>query len=544
MINYRKIPGCLLFVTALLFAGSESSAKSGSAVPENKAPGQIESKAVRLAHELQKQGFEVNRGYVKLWKIEDCQYTFDRIGLCLGNNPAAPYIVVAAPPWPDEAGIAQIRTVWGPSPPKYEDVFRFDPREALIILVQMPPPARFFSEESWIFTRQGMYDTSSDTYKNMVALVQAGVLPDFVLPIFFRQVPLSEDIPGRIFVGASLSNPINNVVIERQAETAFGQQRYFIVTPDDYVNAAIRNAFAEIGVENDAIFTEQIPSNTNVGLDLASDDFVTWFRYARPNDGGGPGTASYIWRQNLPIAVLRVRHTDHSPQPYPDFTTDQLEPRTAFDESTFQSDLYSLVSAVSTKWGLPCSEPDCSDVGAEKLIDLQTDPIWMVGPRCMEIGENCLLDQWDAALQLYGRESIDDGEIYAVAGTLGTRTGNATYVGLSINKVSQFVGVANLSDEILQDTANAYSAVVPGNKCPAANHTQTTDCLFLYYFARDCSVVKNITGETNCFEIDEKMVPSGNNDSIAFGLRDYLRPGTQRGPDSSLVLPSIVIRVR
>lgn len=514
------------------------------AASQNLNPGQIERTAQHLTHALLERGFEVNRGYVKLWKIGDCQYTFDRIGLCLGNNPAAPYVVVAAPPWPDEAAIAQIRTVWGPSPRKYEDVFRFDPREALILLVQMPPPARFFSEESWMFTRQGTYNTDSDTYKNMVAQIQAGILPDFTLPIFFRQVPLRDDIPERILVGASLSNPINNVVIERQAKTAFGQRRYFIVTPDAHMDTAIRSAFAEIAVGKEAIFTEQIPSNLNVGLDLASDDFVTWFRYAQPDDGGTPGTPSYIWRKNLPIAVLRVRHTDHSPQPYPAFTTKQLETRTAFDESTFQSDLYSLVSAVSSKWGQPCSKTDCSDVGAEKFMNLQTDPIGMVGPLCTLIGENCLLDQWDAALQLYGRESVDHGEVYAVAGTLGTRTGNSTYVGLSINKVSQFVGVANLSAEVLQDTANAYSGVVPGNKCPAVNHTQTADCLFLYYFTRDCSVVKDLTGETNCFEIDKKMIPSGQNDSVAFGLRDYLRPGTERGPDSSHVLPSMVIRVR
>lgn len=499
------------------------------AVSQTLNPGQIERTAQQLTHTLQEQGFEVNRGYVKLWTIEDCQYTFDRIGLCLGNNPAAPYVVVAAPPWPDEARIAQIRTVWGPSPTKYEDVFRFDPHEALIVLVQMPPPARYFSEESWMFTRQGTYDTSSETYLNMVALTNAGVLPDFILPIFFKQVPFSEDIPARVFVGASLSNPINNVVIERQAKTSFGQQRYFIVTPDDYVNAAVRSAFAEIGVEREAIFTEQIPSNTNVGLDLASDDFVTWFRYAQPDDGGTAGTPSYIWRKNLPIAVLRVRHTDHAAQPYPAFTTESLEPRTAFNEKeAFDSDLNHLVSAVASKWGLHCSQPDCSDLGAKKLIDLQTDPMWLVEPRCLEVGENCMLDQWDAALQLYGRFSLDDGEIYAVAGTLGTRTGNSTYVGVSLNKVSQFVGVANLSDEVLHDTANAYSGLIPGNKCPATNHTQTTDCLFLYYFTRDCSVVKNMTGETNCFEITEKMVPSGKNDSVAIGLRDYMKPGTKR----------------
>ena len=515
------------------------------AAAQNLNAGQIERTAQQLTRALLERGFEVNRGYVKLWKIEDCQYTFDRIGVCLGNNPAAPYVIVAVPPWPDETPIPQIRTVWGPSPPKYEDVFRLDPREAIIILAQMPPPARFFSEQSWIFTRQGTYDTSSETYKNMVKLTNSGVLPDFVLPLFFRKVPLPDDIPARIFVGASVNNPINHVVIERQATTAFDQQRYFVVTPDDYMNTEVRKAFAGIAVREEAIFTDRIPSNVNLGLDLASDDFVTWFRYSQPDDGGGPGTPSYLWRKNLPIAVLRVRHTAHTTEPYPPFTTKDLEVRTAFDEKkTFESDLNHLVSAVAGKWGLHCAEPDCSDLGAQHFLDLETDPIWEVGPRCMEIGENCLLDNWDMALHLYGRPSVDHGEVYAISGTLGTRTGNATYVALGINRVSQYVGVANLSDEVLKDTASGYKGEVPGNKCPAAGHTLTSDCLFLYYFTRDCSVVENVTGERNCFEIDAKLIPPEAQDFVAFSFRSVLRPGTQRGPDSSLVLPPMILRVR
>ena len=203
-----------------------------------------------------------------------------------------------------------------------------------------------------------------------------------------------------------------------------------------------------------------------------------------------------------------------------------------------------LVSTVSSRWGQHCTKLDCSDMGAKTFFDLQTDPIWMVGPRCTLIGENCLLDNWDASYQIYGRVSVDHGEVYAVAGTLGTRTGNATYVGLSINKASKFVGIANLSDNVLQDTASGYAREVSGNKCPAVNNTKTTDCLFLYYFTRDCSVVENATGEKNCFTIDEKLIPLGDHDSIVFAVRDYIRQGTERGPDSSLVLPPMVIRVR
>ena len=513
---------------------------ASSAVPQSPNAGQIERTARQLTRVLLDQDFEVNRGSVKLWTADDCPFTFTRIGLCLGNNPAAPYVVATAPPWPDEATIPNMSVLWGASPPKYEDVFRLDPREALILLVQMPPPARFFSEQSWMFSRQDTFDTTSETYVHMKDLTEEGVLPDFAMTLFFRKLPLPEGVPERIIVGAALSNPINNAVIDNQAGTSFGQQRYFIVTPDEYLNTAVRNAFREIGIPKDAIFTEQIPSNLRVGLDLSADDFLTWFRYAQPNDGGGPGTASAKWRKNLPIAVLRVRHTGHQSQPYPAFGTEQLEARTAYDESVFKPDLYRLISAVGSKWDIHCTKTDCSDE-AISFVDLQTDPIWMVGTRCEPIGENCLLDNWDTSYQIFGRATVDNGEIYAVAGTLGTRTGNATYVGLSVNKASQFVGIGNLSDDLLADTAGAYSADVPGNLCPAANHAKTSDCLFLYYFARDCSVVQSFTGEKNCFEVDEKMVPQG--DSIVFAVRDYLRPGTLRGPDSSQVLNPILLRV-
>ncbi len=37
------------------------------------------------------------------------------------------------------------------------------------------------------------------------------------------------------------------------------------------------------------------------------------------------------------------------------------------------------------------------------------------------------------------------------------------------------------------------------------------------------------------------MIPAG--DSIVLAVRDYIKPGTQRGPDSSLVLPARVLRL-
>ncbi|HKK02198.1 MAG TPA: hypothetical protein VJ955_08525 [Desulfuromonadales bacterium] len=516
-------------------------------------PGQVERTARQLTNVLKAKGFEVKQGYFKLWAIDDCQFTYDRLGLCLGNNPAAPYIVPTVPPWPDEAVIPNHDCVFGPCHPGTEDIYRLDPREAIIILAETPPPARYYSEQSWVFSRQGSYDTESDTYKAIAKATEEGELPPFILPIFFRTIPnLPAGIPQRIFLIASMDKNPNSFVIQNQTNTTpFNQQRYFIITPDAYMDTAVRDALKSISVGETDIFTEKIPSASGVGsdsklrigLDQASDDFMTFIRYAQPDDGGGPGTASYRWRKNLPLAVLRVRATDHEAQPYPAFTMDDLETRTAFDEkTTFQSDLNSLVSAISNKWDHPCTESDCSDQGAVSLINVQTPPLSMVGPLCTPVGENCLGDNWDASYALYGRMSLDAGEIYAVAGTLGTRTGNATYVGLGINKASQFVGVANLSDKNLQDTAQTFVAKLTGNNCPATGHTGTADCMFVYYFARDCSVVEAVTGESNCFTINTKLIPEG--DSLVLTLRDYVRPGTERGPDSSKVLPPVLIRVR
>ena len=160
---------------------------------------------------------------------------------------------------------------------------------------------------------------------------------------------------------------------------------------------------------------------------------------------------------------------------------------------------------------------------------MQTSPTNLVGPSCTPIGENCLGDNRDTIYQFFGPMSLDSGEIYAVAGTLGTKTGNATYVGLGINQVSILKGVDNLSDKELDGTADAY-----------AKDVSNTDKFYLYYFTRNCSVLQDLT-DGNCFSLPETMIPKG--DHFALSIRDYIKPGTQRGPESSLVLPSEVLKL-
>jgi len=515
MANYRNIPVYLLLVTALLFAAAES-ALGGSVMSEN-SPGRVESTARHLMHDLKKHGFEVRRGYFKNYSADDCDYTYNKIGSCYGNNPAAPYVVLTVPPWPEEYVDPKYGNMWGPSHKGYNDIYRLDPREAIVILGQLPPPGAYFSEQTWVFTRQGEFDKSSPQYKYIDEN-----LHDF-LPIFFANVPERD---GRIQVTSSLSNIVNNVVIERQSKKSFDQIRHFIITPDRIMDQEVRKAFARISVKKKHVFTEPIPSNMNFGLDKDADDFTNLIRYAKPDNK----RAGEIWRKNLPLVVLRVRDTrsHRMPEPYPEFTFDSLELRDAESELYLKQDLGDLLYAVSKRWRQSCAESDCSDQ-AESFILLQEDPIDLVGPLCLPIGMNCLLDTWDTAYQIYGPGSADKGVVYAVAGTLGTETGNATYVGFGINQKSKLKGVANLFDEKLKGTANGYAGKV-----------SNTGKFYLYYFTRDCSGLGGLT-DGHCVSLKD-YIPQ--NDQFVFSVRDYIKPDTQRGPDSSLVLPSMVIKLQ
>jgi len=224
-----------LFVLTLFFGIAGAQARADSVMSQNKVPGQVESKARRLMHELKKEGFEVARGYFKVWPVEQCEYTFQRMGLCFGNNPAAPYITFAVPPWPEEFVDPFVGNVYGPSLEGYHDIYRFDPREAIVILGQLPSQASYFGEQTYLFTRQGTYSQDNPRYQDIEES-----LGDFV-HVFFQQVP---SVPERYEAISSLSNPINNVVIERKSDSAFDQIRFFIITPDKFMDGAVRKAFA------------------------------------------------------------------------------------------------------------------------------------------------------------------------------------------------------------------------------------------------------------------------------------------------------------
>ncbi|QGF22584.1 hypothetical protein [Raineyella fluvialis] len=469
---------------------------------------------------LQKRGFEVGQGGFKLWGVDECPATYALMGSCYFNNPTAPYVVPTVPYWPDEFVDPATRGAFGEVPSGSGVVHRLDPNEALVIYGDLPPQAAYFGIQSYQFTHQGTYSTDNPTYDYLSGLNATS--------IFFHQVPQNT---ARISTFSSLSNAVNNVVIDRQSGSTWNQPRFFVITPDRFMDKQVRQVLHTMGVDGQDVFSEHIPSNMQLGLGSSADEFMTAVRYANPADGGGAGTGSAAWRQNPSLHVLRIRDTrpDRPNQPYPAWVDTSPEVRGGVSEAYLQTDLTNLVYQVSQHWSQPCATTDCTGRAAP-FIDTQSSPFNLVGPRCDTIGMDCLGDTQDASYQFRPGLRFDNGEVYAVVGTLGTHTGNATYVSLGVNNTQLRLGAKNVDGAQLVGSADGY----------AVGHA---DQLYVHYFTRDCTAVAALTGG-NCTSVenDPLVIPTGVSASLV--QRDYMAVGTQRGPNSTLTLPATVLRLQ
>jgi hypothetical protein len=310
-----------------------------------------------------------------------------------------------------------MKDLLGPVPDHTSGTFRLDKREAVLIVGLLPPPARYFGLQTYVFTRKGSLDPEDPVF-------QATLVDPVMHNILFSRAP----DPSRVLTFSSIGNSNNNAVIERKSGAAFNRQRSFVISTDAGMAREMTEALVHARIATPSqVFGEPVSDQVaRLGLDAGADDFMTLIRYAQP--------------------AARV--------------------------SNFQS--------------------------------LQTS-IDLIGQHCLLRPMNCLGNTQDADYQISPSLTLDDGKVIAVAGALGTATGNATYVGLSVNWLAVLKGVANLSDEDMQGTADGFSRTV-----------RHTGKLYLRYFARDCS------GIPSCQQITEAMVPRGD------VLKDH--PAQLRGP--------------
>ena len=520
-------------VLAAMGVLSLSSTASGAPDPPGQAtrhPASLEQTAQRVTRDLAARGYEVTQGYPMLWTEEDCdRYTSPILEFC-GNDPDSPYVILAVKSWPDEFVDPATVNAFGKTRRGYSATYRLDPREAIIVLGELPPPGKYTGLQSWVFTKEWLteddpWDTSAPVYQAVQTLA-----PE-LLDYLFGTVPGNE---SRVLSFSSVSNVINNVVIQRQSGAAFGQTRYFIITPDQAMDQAVRSSLALAGVPDEDVFTEPIPLRDELGeigplgLDAKANDFTTWIRYKSPDNEH----AAHAWWAKLPLTVLRVRErpsSDRPAEPFPPFVADE---RTAAPEGVYADDLDDLVRQVCLRWGQPCDPDNPGSNQVHRLIDLQLT-LGDFGPRCRAIGMDCLGDTQDSSYFIAPARALDPGWVYAVVGTLGTATGNATYVGLSVNDMSKLKGVLSVNDTELAGSAASYAGTV-----------NNTGKFFVHYLARDCGAIESLTGG-QCSTITEDMVPPlGESPQGLFSalVRSYVRPGTARGPLSSEQLRPMIIR--
>lgn len=517
-----------------------------------------------LVRELRSSGLEVSVGYPMLYTQADCAYSYRVYSNCFGNNPASPYVVPVVKSWPDEYVDPAMKNGMGRTRPGYSSTYRLDPKEAIIIFGKMPPPARYLGLQTWIWTTGWVSDespwdmTAYDYFKGI-----AGELIQYLFATF----PVSDTIPDpsekdqyRVQSFSSIDNNINNVVMEEESdEPPWNEIRYFVITPDQLTDSAVRDVLESLGVDQDEIFTEGIPQAFQgdvffddnldpvdvdqdpfvgpLGLGKESVDFWTALRYAMPDDE----KAAEVWRKSLPqsLNVLRVRRLSGPvPLPYPAHDADE---RGGYDESGLGEDLTDLVNAVIERagsQGLELATDSEYGENPQPMIDL-LNGLEQFGPACRNIGMNCLGDNQDASYFLFKPRPLDTGRIYAVASTLATETDNGTYVGLSVNDAALLKGVLNISDTDLKGSASSYDS-----------EDIDSDKFFVHFFTRDCDAIADLT-DGACTTITERMVPLAGDDKalgdadlhgkFSAAVRAYVAEGSERGANPPLQLPPVLI---
>ena len=505
-----------------------------SIVAQNTIPPVMDEFTQILARHLTEKGFQVSQGYPMLYTMDDCHnYTYPAFKNCFQANPAAPYVMPVVRSWPEEYVDPAVKNGFVETLPGYSATFRLDPGEAIVLYGQMPPEGRYAGLQTWEFSQHGTWRPKDDSQWASVEN-----LP-FPIQYLFDTVPPDDPKSPRSISTSALGDVINNAVMERKSGDPFGQTRYFIITPSDATNLAVRGALQAQGVSDDDIFTEQIPARDDLGpigpLGMGKNaiDFLIAFRYAVPEDS----VAAEEWRSTLPLTVLRVR-APASLAPLHRYTSLFFAPRTAVSEDYLAGDMQDLIGAVCNSLindaGLESN--DCvQPLPASTFIPDPVRDLGWVGPYCRDNGMDCQGDQQEAAYFASSPRSVDAGQVYAIVDTLATETGNATYVGLSANDASIMGGIkdATILDTVLKGSADDFSVTVGD-----------TGKLFVHYFTRNCSVLANVPGGTaNCTQITDEMLPPATNTTaqgdpalhgmIIFTLRDYIAPGEISGPDST-----------
>ncbi len=428
-----------------------------------------------LTDALAQRGYIVQTGQVRFFEPEDCL----AVENCVGNNPSSPYGMYCLPPAP---GDTVARHAEPPCPPNsnLRWVWRLRPDEALVFLGKTPPPSRYFSFRSYLFSRQG----------------------------WFRRRPLF----------ASLGDTLNLEVIATAgtphgaAGKPFMEETVVISTADRRLDTTLRELLTSHGAPEAIINTDILPAAlTHLGLEESSDDFAMLFRVALFTDPA----AGQRYVQDPPATILRVTPgTASMIDPFPVPVPPLRRPGTHTSEAWLRPALDELIAAVKARY---------PHLTVRKRRTITFD---LSGRQCLERGLPCLGDNpdtmYNSSIPTWLSDSAQDFLI--VVGINHQKTGKARYLNLAVYHTKRLMGVGAVTDREVADSANLYLPQHP-----------LQSYLYAYKFARDCQ------GEPFCFSVPTGQLGVPFDEALNMIERPYLEPLTHTGPlVSQLVHPQVL----
>ena len=443
--------------------GSGGSAGSGAAAGSGGAAG-----ASSVAAALGAQGFEVQSGKLSVIDISDCCAVGKS---CSGNNPTSPYAAFYAPRAPGQTVANPGEDASGLAPS-----LRLRADEALIYAGATPPSAKYFGFTPYLMDRQA----ASGARK----------------PVF-----------------ASLSETLNNLVIQVGGASAFEQPVAVIATADATTESKAKAALVTAGFASTSINTLTFdPTLAKLGVADADDTVGVLFRVALFDDAN-KGKAFLDAPPGVLLRATPKTPAAPNPLPSPPSRTKDL----TSTESALTAALDTLEAAVIAKYpGL--TSKSLFITGGEP------DPLGCIAKETFCAGDNRDTN-YPSTLPQALFASPDD--FYVVIGVDHAQSNKTTYSSFSIYAMDHLVGVASVTTNQYAGSAADY---LPSN--PDAPK------LYAWKVARQCG------GDPHCLAVPDAGCPTGVGagklGTITF--RTYLEPKTATAPDPSTLVIDRVIK--
>ena len=429
-------------------------------------------------------GLTVQTGLTTDFHIEDCE----RLERCFGNNASAPYLLLNLPGHPDDPGLLPPNTI-GQIPRVPDDLrsqYYLDESEAIAIVGQTPPAARYFGFTPYLFSRV-------------------------------------DDNGARVSVFASLTDSLNPVTIQAGDSGPFDSPLAIVYASDADTMAAAVDALRSQGYTDDNINQVALPREGMAhGFDEASSDtFLMMGRIALIEDA----QAASDYFDTLPLSVFRLT-------PAQTGSALDVPPRTprgdGATEEHLQDGLDALGDAITTQAAASGTVTAIS-IASSALVAAIIDPA-----ACIENVTECKGDNTDTTyaagplnvIQADGTNTLAPDEHFIVYGVNHAAAGKATYANFSVYTQQQRVGVAAVDSDEMPGSADAYIPDHPDR-----------DRYFAYEVRRDC------TDRPHCLTLDTAFPGAALDESVFFIFRAYMNPGHSVSPDHDEILTEQVVRV-